>query len=224
MLKVIEPHAHDLHRATLDSFLGLLKIYQNFCLSPEMKEKAIFLIAEDETRGVYGGAVLYLQQIAPSFDLALGDTREEILGKMFSTFQPKGEEYWRARICFCVEKDASSSVLEAVKFCQDFYKKLYKAFAKFGEKKKVEYLPFTLRTADVRVDNNVNILTYKAWPYLLEVRPAETCLEFFHGILSLGGNKFKLRHKARIPLDYNLSIRANPYSQNEAVLKGEMGW
>ena len=224
MYKIIEPQSHDLHRPTIDSVLGLLKIYQNFCLSPEMKEKATFLIAEDEKRGVYGGAVLYLQHISPSFDLVASDTQEDVLGKMFSTFQPRGEEYWRARICFCVGQGASPSTPEAVKLCQNFYKNLYKAFAKFGEKKKVEYLTFTLHTADARIDNNVNIMTYSTWPCLLEVRPAKTSDAFFHGILSLRKKKFKIRNNARIPLDYNPLTRETPHSQKKPALEGGMGW
>ncbi|OJW55222.1 MAG: hypothetical protein BGO67_00505 [Alphaproteobacteria bacterium 41-28] len=224
MLKVIEPHAHDFHRATLDSFLGLLKIYQNFFLSPEEKDRATYIIANDDKRGVYGGAVLYFQPISSSFDLVASDTQEDVLGKMFSTFQPRGEEYWRARICFCVGQSASPSTLEAVKLCQNFYRNLYKAFAKFGEKKKVEYLTFTLRTADTRIENNLSIITYKNWPCLLEVRPTENSDAFFHGILSLRKKKFKIRNNARSPIDYNPSTKENPYFQKKVAFEGGMGW
>lgn len=209
VLKIIESQAHKFHEQKISSLLGLLKIYQNFYLSPEAHDKATFVIAEDDKRGVYGGAVLYPRKISPSLKFMSEDTQDEKLKKIFSSFQPKVKEYWTARTCLCIGHDTSTSLLETVELCQRFYRNLYKAFCYFGEKENTEYLTFTLHTIDTHVDNNLRILTYQTWPYLLEIKLSDNSDGFFHGILSLKGNAFKARRRPQKVLSPRSSPQIN---------------
>jgi len=222
MLKIIEPQAHEFYGQKIDSLLGLLKIYQNFYLFPDAQDRATFIIAEDDKRGVYGGAILYPRMISSSLEFMPEDTQDEKLEKLFSDFQPKVKEYWTARICLCIGHDTSTPLLETVKLYQRFYHNLYKAFCYFGEKERIEYLTFTLRAIDTHVDNTLHILTYQTWPYLIEVRP-ENPDGFFYGILSLKGNSFEPRKKARNSLNSRPTIRTNLSSQNFSTSEGRIG-
>ncbi len=190
MLKIIEPQTHELHSERINSLLGLLKIYQNFYIDPEAQDRATFVIAEDDKRGVYGGAVLYPHPISSFFELSSEETDENNLVKMFSSVhlkgvQPKVKEYWTARICLCLGYDRSTSLRETAELYRCFYHKLYKAFCYFGEKENLEYLSFTLRTSDTHVNNNLRPLTYQSWPSLLEVQQSDNGFHtYLHGILS----------------------------------------
>lgn len=137
MYKIIEPQAQGLHSERINSLLGLLKIYQNFYINPEAQDRATFVIAEDDKRGVYGGAVLYPHPISSFFELSSEETDENILEKMFSSLhlkgvQPKVKEYWTARICLCLGYDRSTSLRETTELYRCFYHKLYKAFCYFN--------------------------------------------------------------------------------------------
>ncbi len=192
MLKIIEPQFHKDHKHKIDSLLDLLKIYQNFYLPPKAQEKATFMIAEDEVRGVYGGAVIYSRKISSPFAPTINDTREEALGKLFSAFQPKVKVYSMANICICAGKEDEPSFLDSHDLHQNLYKNFYKAFTDFGIAKEVEHISFTLYVSDTSM-----ALPYKEWPYLLEARFTEENDGFLHGILSLKGNKFRLRKQRK---------------------------
>ncbi|OJW49654.1 MAG: hypothetical protein BGO67_03875 [Alphaproteobacteria bacterium 41-28] len=192
MYKIIEPQAHELHDEKISSLLGLLKIYQNFYLDPEAQDRATFIIAEDDKRGVYGGTVLYPRKIPSFLEFLSEDIDDNPLDKMVSSFQPKVKEYWAARICLCLGYDLSTSLRETVELYQRFYFKLYKAFCYFGEKENINSLSFTLRASDTHVDNNLRILTWQTWPSLLEIKQSYNGFHnYFHGILSLKESALK---------------------------------
>lgn len=205
MYKIIEPQAHELHSERINSLLGLLKIYQNFYLDPEAQDRATFVIAEDDKRGVYGGAVLYPHHVSSFPEFMSEETDENILDKMFSRLQPKAKEYWTTRICLCLGYDRSTSLRETAELYRCFYHKLYKAFCYFGEKENIDYLAFTLRATDTHVDNNLHILTYQTWPSLLEVQQSDNGFHtYLHGILSfkeaaLKENTLKASHSKANP-------------------------
>lgn len=189
MLKIIKPKDHDAHRQRIGALLDLLTVYQGFDLPLEKRSKSHFIIAESDEEGVYGGAVLYLQSIAPHLDLAGTDTNEEAVIKLTSAFQAEGEEYWTARICLCLEEGTSvAKILETQDICHRFYKNLYQAFTKFGEEQRIDYLAYTLRVAET-----YSMKTYEYWPYRLDVALADQDHEFGHGLLSLKGKAFKAR-------------------------------
>lgn len=200
MYKIIEPQAHELHSERINALLGLLKIYQNFYLDPEAQNRATFVIAEDDKRGVYGGAVLYTRSPyeIPSFlDLLPEEMDSDLLDQMVLRVQPSVKEYWAARLCLCLGHDKTTSLRETVELYRCFYHNLYKAFRWFGEKENIPYLPFTLRAADTHVNHNLHILTYQTWPSLLKVKSSDSSFHtYLHGILSfkegaLKGDLFK---------------------------------
>lgn len=202
MYKIIEPRAHGLHSERINSLLGLLKIYQNFYIDPEAQDRATFVIAEDDKRGVYGGAVLYPHPVSSFFELSSEETDQSILDKMFSSLhlkgvhlkdaQPKVKEYWTARICLCLGYDRTTPLRETAELYRCFYHKLYKAFCYFREKENLEYLSFTLRASDTHVNNNLRLLTYQTWPSLLDVKHSDNGFHtYLHGILSFKESALK---------------------------------
>ena len=197
MLKIIEPKSHYMHRATIDSFLDLLRQNHNIMLSPELQDKATFVIASGKTFSplgktpggeIYGGAVFYPQKISNSFDLSANDSPEITLGKLFSAFQPHGQTYWISRIGLFRDHDLSVPLLEKLERRHAFYQKLYKTFLMFGKARKVKVLAFALRVSDI-----FDINTYKYWPSLLEVKLPDSSDGYFYGLLSLKKRSFTPR-------------------------------
>ncbi|MBL8676135.1 MAG: hypothetical protein JNJ47_01735 [Alphaproteobacteria bacterium] len=214
MLKIIEPQTHELHSERINSLLGLLKIYQNFYIDPEAQDRATFVIAEDDKRGVYGGAVLYPHPVSSFFEFSSEETDESILDKMFSSLhlkgvhlkdvQPKVKEYWTARICLCLGYDRTTPLRETAELYRCFYHKLYKAFCYFREKENLEYLSFTLRASDTHVNNNLRLLTYQTWPSLLDVKHSDNGFHtYLHGILSFKEGALKENTLKAIPSKAN---------------------
>lgn len=193
MFKSTESQDHGVPQHLIDSFLNFLKIYQNFSLPPEVQEKAFFIIAANDKDGVYGGAVLYPHPLATTLNLTANEPEEESLNKMFSAFQFKGKEYWRARVGLYIgEISCRASLSKALDLCDYFYQDIYDAFKEFGSRNSIDYLPFTIHMADVLLS-----LPHKKWPYFLEVRVDGHSPHYFHGVLSLNGRRFKIRTQKR---------------------------
>jgi hypothetical protein len=184
MLKTIDPKEHKLHQSTIGAFLDLLSVYHNFDLSPERRKKSTFLIAEDNKNGVYGGAVLYPQDIYNlRNDVQLEDYEDTFRGA-FMTFRPQIQEFWIARICFCLEANLSPSALGGLEICEVFFREIYDALLAFGESKNTEFLPFYLCSFDT-----ITPSYYKQWLYL-PIWNSDDKSGLTHGILSLKGKKF----------------------------------
>ncbi|OJW46258.1 MAG: hypothetical protein BGO67_08555 [Alphaproteobacteria bacterium 41-28] len=186
MLKIIEPQDHGLYKHTIHSFLNLLKVYQKCDLllndeHAQVKSNATFIIAEDDDRGVYGGAVLFTQPVSLLY---------EKIAKVILKFQPERQDVWLGRLCFCVEDNKNAFTLSALDFYQNFYVELYKALIEFGAKKDLDFLALTLHYKDYE-----NIKTYGYWPYLLEVQPVHAPDFCFHGLLDIIHNQNKVCNK-----------------------------
>lgn len=63
MFNIIEPRTHHLHRDKIETILKRFKSQQGFELSMKAQSKATFIIAENEARGLYGGAVFFPQKV-----------------------------------------------------------------------------------------------------------------------------------------------------------------
>lgn len=174
MLNIIEPKDHHIYQARIDSFLGLLKVYQSFSLPLFEKEKATFIIASDNELGVYGGAVLYQQKVAELY---------KDIGKIVSSFQLERQSAWVARLGL-YRGDEPYFALEELDMREDFYRNLLKHFIEFGEKENLDFLVLTLCSS-----NSNQTKHHRPWPYLLEIRSVDSSDNLFHGILSLTPQK-----------------------------------
>ncbi len=199
MLKIIPPKGQKFHQSTIGSFLDLLKVYQNFELSSEKKKKATFLIAEDDKRGVYGGAVLCPQEVHVSTDHVWNDFHEETLRRSFATFQPTLQEFWMARICLYLVDDSSLSFEEGSEFCKRFSTEIYKTMIECGREKNIKFLAFTLSSHNPFANRPF----HGSWPDCVEIIYSAPVKRLCHGVLSLNGAKFITRGKRKAALDHS---------------------
>jgi hypothetical protein len=175
MLTIIEPKEHHLHQSKIDSLLSLLKIYQGFTPSSEKTENATFIVGEDKKQGVYGGAIVYSQNVR---------TLYHKLATPLLEFFPEKEQIWCVRFCFCADQDDRVLILETLELCEDFYVDLYKILVKLGQKKRTPFFALTLPHKEYR-----NTVTYGDWSYFLEVSPSDSSDYRFHGLLALKAKK-----------------------------------
>lgn len=173
MLNIIEPKNHQAYQTRIDSFLSLLKIYQNFSPSPEELQDGTFIIASDNEYGVYGGALLLEKSV---WDLEHG-IRQIVL-----TFQPDTNNLWTGLIGFYREHERSFSTAKILEGYLDFYHDLLEAFNDFGNKKEINFLCLTLNPIE-----HLKLKNHGFWEYVGKVLPQESSDGLFHGILSLTG-------------------------------------
>lgn len=169
MINVIEPTDHNLHQNNIESLLRLFKIYQNFELSPKSQDKTTFIIAEDETRGIYGGAVFFPQKIKEL---------DENLSHLLSILENR--TVWCARLCLCTDQDDSFTTLDALEHCENFYVNLYKLLGILGEKKNTNCLPMKLHPKDYH-----NSLNYGRWSYFSKMPHRKSLSDFVYVLLAL---------------------------------------
>lgn len=193
MLKIISPKGHKYHQSSIDAFLDLLAIYQNFNLSDERRKKSTFLIAEDQKHGVYGGALLYPQKVNDPRENESLEGYEDTFHGSFVCFQPQVKEFWIARICYCLEVNFASPA-DDQNHCKKFYEELYEAFLQFGEPKDLEFLAFSLCAFE-----SIEPPLHESWPYNMPIRNSEDTSGLFHGILSLKGTRFLPKYPRNRP-------------------------
>lgn len=169
MLNVIEPTNHNLHNNSIDSLLTLFKIYQDFELSLKDQDKATFIIAEDVTRGVYGGAVFFPQKIKEL---------DEPLYNLLSI--QENRTVWCARLCLCIEQANGFLSLDLLELCENFYRELYKILGVLGDGKSTNCLPMKLCSKDYR-----NTLIYGNWAYFTELKLEELFSDYVYVLLAL---------------------------------------
>lgn len=177
MLTIIEPKDHGAHQARIKSFLSLLKVYQNFSPSLEELEKATFIIASDNKRSVYGGALLCKKKA--------GELDEEI-GSMISALQSKKRKVWSVTLFLRLDVSEPPSSLDELEFAQSFLQSLFKKLKKFGNKEKSSILVLSLHPTDFFIT-----LIYGDWPYLLATHPKGSNDALCHAILNLKHQKPK---------------------------------
>jgi len=180
MIQIIHPKGQHAHQQKIGALLDLFKIYHNFHLSSELKENATFMIAEDDQRGVYGGAVLYPQKNDYlNFKSEYKD--EAYLEYIASAFQSRRKEIWTARICLCIgQQNSSTPPLELIDLCESFYKNLYQELTIFKKKKRLGLIAFTLKLADVYETDAI-----QKWSVVYEIKLKEKSDGFLYGILDL---------------------------------------
>jgi len=173
MFSIIEPSDHKVYQTRIDSFLNLLKIYQNLSVPMEELEEATFIIASDNEYGVYGGAILLEKRIW---------SLERRIREIVLTFQPETYTLWAGRIGFYRGHESPFSLANNLEEYFDFYRNLLEAFNDFGNKKEINFLCLTLNPIEHLKLNN-----YGFWEYVTKVLPHESLDALFHGILPLSG-------------------------------------
>lgn len=212
MLKIIRPQGQIFHLPTIEAFLDLLKVYQNFEISNRRRKKATFLIAKDEKHGVYGGAVLYSQKVYEAEEDIRQDPYEDTFCGAFATFRPQIQEFWIAKICFCLEANFSLDGLEGMEICEKFYTELCEAFKDFGKSKKIEFLAFSLCSFDTNEPP-----FHKKWLYS-PVWRSDDASGLAHGILSITKKKFMpvKKRQPKIAISSLKQDKCEPSSQERA--------
>lgn len=173
MLNVIEPTDHILRQNEIDPLLRLFKVYQDFELSSKVYDKAIFIVAKDENRGVYGGAAFFPQKVKEL---------EEDLSDFLSISENR--TIWCARLCLCTEQDDQFTTLEALELCQNFYAGLYDILSVLGDKRGTNCLPLKLHLKDYR-----NSLTYGNWVYFAKLPANDLSSDYVYALLALPDKK-----------------------------------
>ena len=166
MLKIIGPKGHRFHQSSIEAFLDLLNVYQDFELSRRDEKRLLFLSAEDNGHGVYGGAVLYPQKVwgLPEEDVS-HDRYEDTFCGAFATFRPLIQEFWIARICFCLEANFSPEALwKEWPFVRIFTKKCmgFSCLWKVAEKGIPSFQAYVLLEQLIRLCIRLALYAYKA--------------------------------------------------------------
>jgi hypothetical protein len=176
MLNIIEPKDHSLHQNKIDPLLGLFKIYQDFTLSPKEQGKATFVIAEDDKRGIYGGAVFYPQKVKELHEII-----SELVG-----FIPENHTVWCVRLCFCSDQMDSFATPEAIETCENFYGELYEILGDLGKKKNTNCLPIL-----ILAKNFHNSVTFGKWTYFAQEHPKshKSSPDYVYALLALPDKK-----------------------------------
>ena len=173
MLNLIEAKEHALHEEDIEAFLSLVKIYQNKSLSPEDKRKSTFIIAKDNTYGVYGGAVVHKRNVQ--------DLHQKIKD-VYSSLSPNTKYVWAAFSCFCFIQDTLFLKTEDIDQCRQFYRELLEEYKKFGLRENFRTICLTLNQVEYNRSQK-----YGLWPYIVEVPFNESSEKLFHGLLTLKG-------------------------------------
>lgn len=171
MFQLFEKTVHSFHTPLIDSFLKILK--NNNSLSPHFSHNnsAKFLLTENPTTGIFGGALLLKQKI--------GSLHKDIR-KNLASFCPDNE-VWTCAIALYMGNGANVELV-----CKNFYTELYESLLEFSLTEKINFLCMTLDPGEYLCTEAIGF-----WPYVVEIRPQESSDGLFHGILSLSYSQSK---------------------------------
>ena len=177
MFKLIEPKHHRSYKLLIDPLLGELEKNPALSCSFQDYRNATFIIAQDDKKGIYGGALLLKKRVSSLY-------RE--VGENMFPFTPQNEEVWSCTVCIQVESKDRSLSYES--FCKIFYRDLYEKLFEFGVKKKIDFFWMALAPVEYL---STKLLGF--WPsYEIQVRPEESQDGLFHGILPLTRSQNKV--------------------------------
>jgi len=172
MLMTIEPKDHPFYKSKIGALLDLFKIYQGIELSFEEEKKATFIIAEDNERGVYGGALLLPEEACPL---------PKNIRNLISFFLYKKDVIWTLSLCLALERDESYFTINLLDLYKNFYQHLFDVLVAFGRQKEIEFLHLTLAPPEYDNLKKYGVL----WLHMREIKPIDSTNDFFYGILPL---------------------------------------
>lgn len=177
MLQIINHKRYVAYQQKVEALLDLFKIYHGFHLPEERRERTTYLVAEDDKRGVYGGALLYPQKNTYHTE-PLPEAAENEVESISSAFQHRRKEIWTARTCLCIGDNSSPPTLELMNLCENFYKALYQELIGFQLRKRTGLLVFIIRRADM-----YKTLALQNWTSLYEVKLKISSEGFLCGLI-----------------------------------------
>lgn len=171
MIKIIRPKDHKFHKPKIEALLDLFAIYQKLELFEEEKNSTTFMVANDTTRGVYGGALVRQQPLK---------CLDPNVAQLISSLSPTKRRVWIVNLCSTIEQEKSFPTIEQLNLCETFYQSLFKNFVKFGKETKIGFLVIKLLHKDY-----FNLKAYGYRSCIFKVEPKDSFDGLFHGILPL---------------------------------------
>jgi len=178
MFIVIEPAEHNNYKKLIKPFLDHIKNNPRLKWSFQDYKKATFIISSDESKGIYGGAILLKQT-----DVALHKSFQKNIPN------PKSHEgVWMCNFFFRKNNFFSQ---QTNFFFETFYRDLYKRLVEFGIKENTNFLYTMLEPGD-----HLCTKALGCWPYAFEIKSHESLSGLWHGILSLTNNPLQFQTRS----------------------------
>jgi hypothetical protein len=211
MLKIIEPSAHEMYRAEINTLLCIFKhcLPTGFELSSEERAASTYIIAQDSIEGVYGGAILRKKPF---------HTFHEKIEALLSILHSHKRKAWHAQFCTYLSESAQLSRQDKILLFGEFYTKLYKKLMIFGKKHKSNFLVVSVAQPDSAMSGYV-----ADWPYVVEVLPQGHNNPIFHGILDIRPDKYRVEELPYILYvpDQKVKRRPDPVNSVNLVKKND---
>ncbi len=175
MFIVIEPTEQNYHKKHIRPFLKHIKNNPTLKCSFRDNEKATFIISENKSKDIYGGAILLKQTSA---GLHKSIQRNRLNNKSVH------EDIWICTLFVRKENNRLSQHFDF--FFETFYRDLYNMLVEFGKKENTSFLYLILESGEYLCTQALG-----CWPHTFEVSPEEFRNSLFHSILSLTINSSK---------------------------------
>ncbi len=202
MLKIIEPSSHEEHQSEINTLLSIFKccLPKGFEFSSEEKKTSTYIIAQDSIEGVYGGAILRKKPF---------HTFDRKIEALLSILHSHKRKAWHAQFCTYLPESAQLSRQDKALLFGEFYTKLYKKLMIFGRKRKSNFLVVSLAQPDCAMTGFV-----ADWPYIVEVLPEGHNNPYFHGILDIRPEKYRVEELPSICYVPDRKVKRCPDSVN----------
>lgn len=179
MFIAIEPTKYHLHKDLIELFLERIKDNPILRGSFPNHENATFIISADETRSIYGGAMLLKQKVT---------SLHKKVQKNITNLGLMSEDIWTCTVFLHKENNNYSDKYEF--FFETFYRDLYKKLAEFGLREKAGFLYMMLEPGEYFCTEVLG-----CWPYIFKAEPHESLKDISHRVLSLTVNPSKTHLK-----------------------------
>ena len=178
MFDFIPPTDHDSFRERINNFLKDLKTHNSDLYGTiKPKSKATFILAQENSYQIEGGAILFQQKPSSLHTEVQGYIKDN--GHL-------SESVWAGTLYLHFEDEIQGHIFESL--CKVFYQYLYESLLTFGVQEQTSFLCLTLDPCEHLSTELIGL-----WPYKVQVRHRESPDGLFHGVLALTGNQNKLK-------------------------------
>lgn len=202
MIKIIEPSSHETYQAEINTLLCIFKycLPKGFELSSEERATSTYIIAQDLIEGVYAGAILRKKPF---------HTFDRKIEALLSILHSHKRKAWFAQFCTYLPESSQLSRQDKALLFGEFYTKLYKKLMIFGRKRKSNFLVVSLAQPDSAMTGFV-----ADWPYIVEVLSEGHNNPYFHGILDIRPDKYRVEELPYILYRPDQKVKRRPDSVN----------